>query len=198
MFQSSKIIKQLFYANVAVYIIGILLQLVGFPFYEIFALYPQEGFMIHQLITYQFLHGGLMHIAFNMLALISIGPTVANYLGERKFLIYYLISGIGSAFLHMLMVKSAGPLVGASGSIFGILLMFAILNPNEKLYFYFLIPIKSKYLISVIFAIEVYCAFFVTGDGIGHFGHIGGGITGAFLLLIDKVLPAKPKKKRWS
>ena len=117
MFPSSKTIKQLFYANIAIFAIGMLLQFVGFPFYQLFALFPQEGFMPHQLITHQFLHGGILHLAFNMLALISVGALVEDYFGRARFILFYLLSGLGAAFLHMFMINSSVPMVGASGAL---------------------------------------------------------------------------------
>ena len=197
MFQSSKVVKQLFYANVAIFLIGLLLESVGFPFYKTFALYPQEGFMPHQLLTHQFLHGGFMHILFNMLALVSIGPSVEDHLGSKKFLIFYLLCGLGAAFFHMAMISTSIPMVGASGAIYGVLLMFAILSPNEKLYFFGLLGMKAKYLVSVLFGIEIFAGFLSHGDGIGHFAHVGGGLTGIILILLNKYLPQK-RKKRWS
>lgn len=197
MFQSSTTIKQLFYGNIAIFVLGLILEALGVQFYQTFALYPQEGFMFHQLITHQFLHGGIFHLAFNMLALISIGPRVEDYFGRKRFIIFYLLCGLGAAFLHMFMINSSTPMVGASGAIYGVLLVFAILNPDEKLYFFGLIGIKAKYLVSILFAIEVGLGFFSQGDGIGHFAHIGGGLTGILLLFINKKFPEK-KKRRWT
>jgi len=197
MFQSSKTVKQLFYANVSIFIIGIVCQLVGLPFYETFALFPQEGFMFHQLLTHQFLHGGIFHLLFNMLALVSIGPAVEDFLGRTKFIVYYLLCGLGAALLHMFMIKSSVPMVGASGAIYGIMLMFTILHPNEKLYFFGILGMRAKYLISILFAVEIYLGFFSQGDGIGHFAHVGGGLMGIVLLMGDKFLPKK-RKKRWT
>lgn len=198
MFQSSKTVKQLFYANVAIFIVGLLLQLANIPFYQMLALYPQDGFMPHQLLTHQFLHGGIIHLLFNMLALVSIGPQVEDYLGRNKFILFYLLCGLGSAFLHMFMIKSSTPMVGASGAIYGILLMFAILSPNEKLYFFGLIGMKAKYLVGILFGIEILLGFCSQSDGIGHFAHVGGGLTGILLFIVNKYLPQRRRKKRWS
>ncbi len=180
------VVKTLLLINLSVFLLGLLLQFIGVSVIGMFALYPLDGFMPYQLITHQFLHAGLFHIAFNMLALISIGPAVENYIGSRKFLIYYLLCGLGSALLHMFMIHSSTPLVGASGAIYGILLMFTILNPDEKLYFFGIIGMKAKYLVSILFAIEIYLGFLSQGDGIGHFAHVGGGLTGIALLMVDK------------
>lgn len=196
MFPSSKTIKQLFYANVAIFVVGLLLQMAGVPFMQTFALYPQEGFMPHQLITHQFLHGGILHLAFNMLALISVGALVEDYFGRARFILFYLLSGLGAAFLHMFMINSSVPMVGASGALYGVMVVFAILNPNELLYFFGLIGIKAKYLIGGLFAMEVILGFTSQGDGIGHFAHCGGAITGFLLYITDKFF--LPKKKRWS
>lgn len=197
MFQSSKTIKQLFYLNIAIFILGVILEAVSVPFYQMFALYPQDGFMMHQLITHQFLHGGIIHLAFNMLALISIGPRVEDFFGRKRFILFYLLCGLGAAFLHMFMIKSSVPMVGASGAIYGVLLVFAILNPEEKLYFFGIIGLKAKYLVSILFVVEAVLGFFSQGDGIGHFAHFGGGLTGILLFLINKHFPEK-RKRRWS
>ena len=197
MFPSSKTIKQLFYANVAIFVIGYLLQLSGVPFMQTFALFPKEGFMPHQLITHQFLHGGIIHLLFNMLALISFGAFVEDHFGRRKFILFYLLSGLGAAFLHMFMMNSSIPMVGASGAIFGVMIVFAILNPEEKLYLFGIIGFKAKYLVSTLFALEVLLGFFSQSDGIGHFAHVGGGLTGLLLYIGNKYLPQK-RKKRWS
>lgn len=201
MFQLSKAVRQLFYINIAVFIIGYLLESVNFPFIQSFALLPKEGFMPHQLITHMFLHGGILHIVFNMLALISIAPPVEDYFGYRKFILYYLLCGLGGAFLHMFMVNSSVPMLGASGAIFGIVLIFTILNPNQKLFLFGIFGMKAKYIFSLMLAGELYAAFCIHGDGIGHFCHLGGALTGALLLAFDKyVLSQLPQetKKRWS
>jgi membrane associated rhomboid family serine protease len=205
MFQLSKAVRQLFYANIAIFFVGLFLQAVGFPFIELFACFPKAGFFPTQLITYQFLHGGFMHIIFNMLALISIAPQVEDYLGYKKFWIYYLLCGIGSAFMFMLFSSSSVCLVGASGSIYGIVLMFAFLHPDQKLYFFGILGLKAKYLVSLLFAYEIYASIFPSNDGIGHLGHVGGGITGIILFYLDKVYthyqdqsPDNYRPRKWS
>lgn len=199
MFQSSKTVKQLFYANFIVFILGNLLQLVGFPLYETFALNPPGNphFEMYQFITYMFLHSGILHIVFNMLALASFGHIIEDYMGRNKFILFYLLTGIGSALLHLLLVDNQLPMVGASGAIYGILVVSALISPNEKVSIFPIpIGIKLKYLISVLFGVEILLGIFSTGDGVGHFAHVGGGLTGILFYLINrKVLP---KKKRWS
>lgn len=174
----------------------------GIPFMQTFALYPQEGFMPWQLITHQFLHSGFLHIAFNMFALISFGAYVEDFLGRKKFIISYLVCGLAGAFLHMFMIDSPIPMVGASGAIYGILMIFTFLHPNEKLYLFGIIGAKAKYLMGFAFITEIFLGFFVQGDGIGHFAHIGGGLMGILIFFVDKYgdkyLPKRQKLRKWS
>lgn len=189
MFQSAKTVKQLFYANFIVFIIGILLQFVGFPFYETFALYPPgtPNFEIYQFITYMFLHSGILHIVFNMLALVSFGYITEYHFGRDKFILFYLLSGIGSTLLHLLLTNSQLPMVGASGAIYGIMVVSALVSPDEKVNIFPIpIGIKLKYLMSVLFGIEILLGISSTTDGVAHFAHIGGGLTGILFYLINK------------
>jgi membrane associated rhomboid family serine protease len=185
MFEVTPIVKKIFWINVLTFFITLL---TGDMIYHIFAQwhFNTEKFHLWQLVTHQFLHGGALHIIFNMLAFVSLAPSCEEYLGNRKFLPFYILSGIGAALLHMFMIDSNVPMVGASGAIFGILALFSIINSNEKLYL-FLLPfgIKAKYFISILLIIEVLLGFFST-DMIGHFAHVGGAITGAFLFIINK------------
>ena len=198
MFQQSKTVKQLFYANFVIFIVATLLQSFGFPFYETFALYPpgNDHFEIYQFVTYMFLHSGILHIVFNMLALVSLGHIVEDYLGRNKFILFYLLTGIGSALLHLLLVDSQSPMVGASGAIYGVMVVSALISPNEKVSIFPIpIGIKLKYLISILFGVEILLGIFSTGDGVGHFAHVGGGLTGILFYFCDKLIP---RKKRWS
>lgn len=127
-----------------------------------------------------------------MLGFISLAPLVESSLGSRKFLTYYLICGFAAAFLHMFLIPSNIPLVGASGALYGIAMIFTYLFPNEKLYFMFIpIGIRAKYLMTVLFLIEIYCGFFFQGDGIGHFAHVGGGLAGLALIYFNENLSKK-------
>lgn len=190
MFKSSPIVKKLFYINIAIFLADFLLRINGYSLVGIFALFPPSSghFSVYQLLTHQFLHAGLFHLLFNMLALVSIAPYVEEDLGSKKFLPFYLISGLGSALLHLSLINSNIPMVGASGAIYGVLMYFSLSNPNEKLYL-FLIPlgIKAKYLIPGVLLIEILLAINSVSDGIGHWAHIGGAITGLVLYLLNKV-----------
>lgn len=190
MFQVTTGIKTLFYANLITFLSLLILSLTMFDLRPYLAAWPFESgnFSIYQLLTYQFLHGGPIHLLMNMMGLIFLGPTVESYLGTKKFYIFYLICGIFSALLHLTMINSMSPLVGASGSIWGIVMMFTVMLPNEKLNIMFIpIGIKAKYLISVFLLIEIISIVYAN-DNISHWGHIGGALTGILLYYIDKYI----------
>jgi membrane associated rhomboid family serine protease len=171
--------KQLLIGNTIIYFIGVLLL-----YFENFALFPPgaEYFKPHQFITYMFLHGNFMHLLFNMLVLASFGNLVEDYMGKEKFIVFYLLAGIGSAFFHILFIDTLGGIVGASGSIFGILAAAALISPDEEVYLFF-IPygFKMKFIVPILFLIEIYSCIIPTNDGVGHLAHVGGGITAVLL-----------------
>lgn len=188
MFQSAKATKTIFYLNVIIFLFTMI-----FPsfIYRNLAMYDFNDstmFEPWQLITHQFLHGGVIHIVFNMLVLISFAPLVENVYGTKRFWIYYLLCGVASCVLHSVMVNSGDiPLVGASGSIWGVLMMFTLLNPNEKMYLFFIpFGIKAKYLVSAVFLFEIFGGFAIN-DGTAHFGHVGGGLMGLIIFLLYKI-----------
>ena len=190
MFEGTPLIKKIFWINVLAFSLTLILAYMNFSVFEYFAQWSYKGdnFYTWQLITHQFLHGGFLHIIFNMLALLSIGPFVERFLGEKKFVPFYLLCGVGSALLHMSISNNVNiPMVGASGALFGLLALFSIIHPNEKLYV-FLIPIgiKAKYMVGALIIIEVLLGLFSTSDGIGHWAHVGGALTGITLYLINK------------
>lgn len=143
------------------------------------------GFYPWQLLTYQFLHGGFFHLFFNLFALWMFGVEMENRWGSKKFLIYYLLSGIGAGVVHMIVSPffgGMGPTVGASGSIYGILLAFGLTYPNRPiLAMPFFIPIPAKYFVMIFAAFEFFSGL-TGGSGIAHFAHLGGALTGFILL----------------
>lgn len=186
MFESSKSVKSIFYINLLVFIVTLIFP--GF-IYQNFAMYNihSDNFHLYQLITYQFLHGGFLHILFNMLVFLSFGPFVEDFYGSRNLWTYYLICGVSSCLLQEYMVPSDIALVGASGSIWGIMVLFVFLYPNEKVMLFF-IPygIKAKYIISILFLIELLTAFTSSGGNVANFGHIGGAIMGGIIYFYKK------------
>lgn len=153
------------------------------------------NFMPWQLVTYMFLHGGFFHLLFNMFALWMFGMELENLWGSRKFLIYYLLCGLGGGVANLLvgmLMEQALPTVGASGAVFGVLTAFGFLFPNRQVYLYFLVPVKAKYFIMGWIGIELFYGVVGTSDGVAHVAHLGGAAAGLLYLLNEKgVLPFK-------
>lgn len=217
--------------------------------------YKSELFRPHQFITYMFMHGGFLHIVMNMFALWMFGNALENVWGPKRFLIFYLVTGVGAGLVYMayqgynfhrieeaIAVYSSAPsdmdfsallkthfpfalqndqilsflsswsenpahnelyiqqsltlvnewvneiqnipTVGASGSVYGVLVGFGMLFPNTILYFLFLpFPIKAKYMVLGYIAIEVYYTIQNNpGDNVAHLAHLGG-VLFAYVLI---------------
>ena len=216
--------------------------------------FKSEYFKPHQIITYMFMHGGFTHILFNMFAVWMFGSVLENFWGPKRFLTFYVVTGIGAILIQMLInyyfISSAQhaidifmstpspelfqdiinnhfdgyvnknavsqfisdynyntlnisyineakeilnnlitartniPTVGASGSVFGLLLAFGMLFPNTLIYVYFAIPVKAKWFVIIYGAIELYSGIANNpGDNVAHFAHLGGMLFG-FLMII--------------
>jgi len=183
----TKTVKQITFLNVLIFIISYAMD---YSFFDQFALFPNnsELYQPYQYLTHMFLHASPAHIIFNMLAFLSFGSDVEKFFGRNKFILFYLLSGLGAAFLHIIVTGSQSPMVGASGAIFGVLLMAAILNPEQKFYLFFIIPIKAKIIIPLILIFELYMGFTYPGDHIAHFAHLGGALTGGLFYLGNKFI----------
>lgn len=147
---------------------------------------PQTGnFWPWQLITYMFLHGGMMHIFFNLFVLWMFGMQIENLWGTKRFVIYYFVTGIGAGLLHLLLAAGGVPTVGASGAVFGVLLAFGMMFPNREIMLIFLpIPIKAKYFVVMIGTFELLAGVSGLQTGIAHFAHLGGLVIGYILIRI--------------
>lgn len=188
-------------------------------------------FKIWQPITYMFMHGGFTHILFNMFALYTFGSVLEAYWGPKRFINFYLITGLGALGLQWavqafevyqitgsainpgavtidlfkgmsslnlagigpeqgqtLLGIYSGPMVGASGAIFGLLVAFGMLYPNAELYIMFIpVPVKAKYIIPVYIIIELSLGVAsVAGDSVAHYAHLGGALLGFILVKLWK------------
>jgi membrane associated rhomboid family serine protease len=154
---------------------------------EHLALWPLgEHFWPWQLFTYMFMHGGLFHLLFNMLALWMFGMELETIWGSRRFLVFYLVCGLAAGVATLFvapLVGQAAPTVGASGAVFGVLIAFAMLFPDRPIYLYFLLPVKAKYLVTAYIALELFFGITGTTDGIAHIAHLGGAAAGFLLVL---------------
>jgi membrane associated rhomboid family serine protease len=174
-------VKILIIINAAVFLITGLLGLQGFV-YQFFGLVPSlvwtRGF-VWQLVTYMFVHGGFMHLLMNMFVLWMFGMELENYWGKKEFMKYFLVTGIGSGIITLLFsLSSPIPVVGASGAIYALLLAFAMMFPDRRIYIYFLFPLKAKYFVLIIGGITFFSSFSDSGSGISHLTHLGGLIVG--------------------
>ncbi|MDR1561572.1 MAG: rhomboid family intramembrane serine protease [Dysgonamonadaceae bacterium] len=147
-------------------------------------------FNIYQLVSYMFTHIEFNHLFFNMFALFMFGSTIESYWGQKRFLIYYMVTGIGAGLIQLLTLYIQGvyapiPTIGASGAIFGLLLAFGMLFPNTPLYIMFIpIPIKAKYMVIGYGLIEFFFGIANAGsDNVAHFAHLGGMLFGIILIL---------------
>jgi len=136
-----------------------------------------------------FNHGNLTHLFFNMMALYFFGPNVERVWGPKKFLFFYLLCGLGSILLHVVL-GGGGRVVGASGAISGVLLAFAYLYPNAKVMLLIPpIPMKAKFLVVGLLVIDLYLGITGARTGIAHFAHIGGALMGAGLIFFFRKNP---------
>ena len=179
-------VKLLLIANGIVFF---LTQATGMSFWaDWFGLNPQAvifGFRVWQPFTYLFLHGGIWHIAMNMLVLWMFGSELEKIWGRKEFLRYYLVSGAGAG-VFSLVPYFIGVLfgyhgripsiIGASGAVYAILLAYAATYPDRKVLLYMLFPIKVKYLMLIV----GFVTFTSIGnsDGISHITHLGGLLVG--------------------
>ena len=133
------------------------------------------------IITYMFLHAGMMHLLFNMLGLFFFGPRVEERLGSRSFLILYLISGVTGALLSLITAPGAAVL-GASGAVFGVMLAFAYFWPDMPIHIWGIIPIPARMLVIITTVLSLWSGLGGVRSNVAHFAHLGG-YLGAWLYL---------------
>jgi len=180
--QLSEVVKNLLIINVIIYF-AINLSFLN-QYAHFFEFYPigSTGFRPVQILTHMFNHGNLTHLFFNMMALYFFGPNVERVWGPKKFLFFYLLCGLGSILLHVVL-GGGGRVVGASGAISGVLLAFAYLYPNAKVMLLIPpIPMKAKFLVVGLLVIDLYLGITGARTGIAHFAHIGGALMGVGLI----------------
>ncbi len=181
------VVKILLIVNIAVFILQTVNDMsIDLPLSAYLGLVPQlvlNQFYLWQLFTYQFLHGGLFHLLFNMLALWMFGGDLERRWGAQFFLKYYFVTVIGGAILNVIFLPNQlAPSIGASAGIYGLLLAYGLIYPDRVVYFYFLFPIKMKHFVWIIGAIAVYSSITSGQSGIAHLAHLGGMVFGYFYL----------------
>ncbi len=182
--------------------------------------FQSQNFRPHQFVTYIFMHADFRHIFFNMFGLFLFGQVLETYWGAKRFLIFYILTGLGAALVQFLImhvqvsdalaaidqinrstdltaaermilfeerdqVLRNSVVVGASGSLFGLLGAFGLLFPNRDIYLYFLFPIKAKWLVTFYALSELFAGIRNNPlDNVAHFAHIGGLLVGLLIVFI--------------
>ena len=208
------VVKNLLIINGILFLADLALARFGIDLNSILGLhfFMASDFKPFQLLTYMFMHGNFSHLFFNMFALWMFGNTLENIWGPKRFLLYYILCGLGAGLIQegvqyieyitklsqYQMVNTGNGLipmsqylnlmttVGASGAIYGLLLAFGMMFPNSMIYLYFFVPIKAKWFVIGYAVIELMTGIFSSGDQVAHFAHLGGMLVGLVILLIWK------------
>lgn len=180
---------------------------------DVFALHTwqSEYFKPWQFFTHLFMHGNFSHLLSNMFALWMFGSVLENVWGPKRFVIFYMVCGLGAALCHMgvlyyeteqaikafnvasyqqqyllqenIAIKLREATLGASGAVFGCLAAFGYLFPNTYIYIYFLLPLKAKWFVMIYAGFELVQAVENSaGDNVAHVAHLGGALVGIILV----------------
>lgn len=203
--------KALLIANIAIFLLQ---QVFDTPpdsrMSEFLALWPiasdaslfsgDRAFLPWQLVSYAFLHGDLMHLLFNMLAMVMFGAQLEHVWGSRRYLTYFGVCVAGAGLCQLALasasVSQGGPAyatLGASGGVFGLLLGYGMLFPNQRVMLLFPpIPMKARTLVIVYGVVELMLGFTGLQPGVAHFAHLGGMLFGGLLLFYWRRPPKPP------
>ena len=179
----SPAVKKLVIANVAVFALTLLLQGLGYGCLVGWVMLTPwdvtHRLALWQLVTYLFIHSGIFHILFNMLALWMFGCELERTWGSRRFLFYYFLTGIGAgATVVLVNPSSLTATLGASGAIFGVLLAYGLLFPDRPIFLWFVFPVPAKYFVMIMGGIEFLTQLALPGDTVSHMAHLGGLLIG--------------------
>jgi len=184
-------VRALILINVAVFLLQQVMDLDSLALWP-----PGDQFRPWQLITYAFLHGDLLHLAFNMLALYVFGRALEERWGSARFATFYLASAVAAAATQLAAQLGSPGLyatVGASGGVFGVLLAFAMFFPRERIVVLPIpIPLPAWLFVTLYAGLELFFGVTGTQAGVAHFAHLGGMLGAALLLLHDRLAPEGP------
>ena len=184
MFNITPLVRTLIIINVGIFLVQNLFA--QFHITEYMSLWDMHSglFRPYQFFTYMFAHGSIGHIFFNMLAFASFAPVLEGYWGDKKFLVFYLATGMGAgviyAVVNYFLPGNGGSMLGASGALYGILMAFGMLFPDLELMLLFPpIPIKAKYMVFLM----GFITYAMDRSGtVAHLAHFGGAFV-AFLII---------------
>jgi len=200
----STTLKALIAANVVMFLVTAFVRTVV----PALGLVPElvlHKFWVWQLATYMFLHGGIFHIVFNMLALWMFGAELERIWGTRDFLKFYFVTGIGAGALTVLFSTlpfsfaqqvQHSIVIGASGAIYGLLLAYALYFPDRPIYMYFVFPIPAKVFVAIMGAIAFFSSLSEAG-GVANATHLGGLLVAYIFLKSARVDPLSELKYRY-
>lgn len=196
-------VKRLLLANTGAFVVVNLLGLVPLSWAVDVLGFSPARLLIHPWspFTYMFLHGSFFHLFANMLVLFFFGPPLEREWGGSYFIRYYLIAGMGGALFSLLLIRLIGTptVIGASGAVFGLLLAFALRWPDAPIYLWFLLPVKAKYFVGFMALFSLYASLGGARDGVAHWTHLGGLVTGFLYLKHGDRLSTRLQglRKRW-
>jgi len=200
----STAMKALIGANVAMFVAQLFFSMVT----DVLGLHPAlvvRAVWVWQPATYMFLHGGVFHIVFNMLALWMFGTELERVWGTRYFLKFYFVTGIGAGALTVLFAYlpfafaqqlQGANIIGASGAIYGLLLAYALYFPDRPIYMYFIIPVPAKVFVAIMGAIAFLSSLGESG-GVANATHLGGLAVGYLFLKSGRIHPLSEVKYRY-
>jgi membrane associated rhomboid family serine protease len=143
---------------------------------------------VWQVLTYMFVHGGTWHILFNMLALFIFGTPLERRLGSSEFLLYYFITGVGAGLATLVVNWYTGlaivPVVGASGAIYGLLLAYATLYPDSRLFIFGILPLRAPIAVLLFAGLALFFQLTGARNGVAHLTHLAGLVFGYLYFLI--------------
>jgi membrane associated rhomboid family serine protease len=197
MFRLTPLVKNLIIINVVIFLAQKLLSNLYVTEYLSLWNVHSPNFKPYQFFTYMFAHGSFTHIFFNMLALASFAPVLESYWGDKKFLTFYLATGIGAGVVYavvnlLLGTSDGGIMLGASGAIYGILMAFGMVFPNLEIMLLFPpVPIKAKYMVFIM----GFITYVLDSSGtVAHLAHFGGALV-AFIII--SIWRSQGKDRGW-
>jgi len=202
----STAMKALIGANVAVFLLTSLVPSLRLTL-GLVPIWVVHDLLVWQLVTYLFVHGGVFHILFNMLALWMFGTELERVWGTRFFLKFYFVTGIGAGILTVLFSLLPfevaqqlyiSDVIGASGAIYGLLLAYGMQFPDRPIYMYFLFPIPARIFVLIMGALAFYASFTETGGGIANATHLSGLLVAYLYLKNPRVRPMAELKYRYA
>jgi len=208
-----QVTRSLLVANSVVYLLQMLLPDRALASFMLWPLdtsgqlaYTPYGFLPWQLLTYGFMHGGLGHLLFNMLALVMFGAPLEQTWGQRRFLSYFLVCVAGAGVCQLLVATWSmhnygmlTPTIGASGGVFGLLLAYGLLFPHQRVMLLFPpIPMKARTLVIVYGVVSLLFGVTGTQSGVAHFAHLGGMLFGWLMIRYWRGQPPfVGRRRRW-